>query len=459
MSEPKRICLIDLSGIFRMHWHATEHEEVGEAHKRTIRDVVHFGAGYDHVAVCVDMPPYKRREIDPQYKAHRDKAPTVMIEQLKSAIDCIRDEGYHVLGSEGYEADDIIATMCEWAEENGFETTVYSSDKDLLQLVTTQTSVISVATRQKFGQQDVVEKFGVHPELIPDMLALTGDKSDNVPGVKGCGTKTAAKWINEYGDLAGVLSNADKLGRFAKIVEVSKDLIGRSWKLAQLVTDVPINPESILKPISPRHRDAETETVIPEVLPPATASYVDEHRENEQAPKKSTALVATEYSQALEPQSSAQAWGLAQALFKSRMFGDFPNPEAILGVIMTGRSFGMDAVSSLRGFHSIKGRASPSSQLLIGLVKRHPACEWFRFVEGDDKSATWETKRRDEPEATSMTYTIDDARLAGLLSNDNWKKRPKTMLRWRAGVELARVVYSDIVSGLYTIEEEEEQNG
>jgi hypothetical protein len=122
---------------------------------------------------------------------------------------------------------------------------------------------------------------------------------------------------------------------------------------------------------------------------------------------------------------------------------------------MTGRALGMDTVASLRGFHLIKGKACPSAALLIGLVKRHPSCEFFRLVESSDRIATWETKRRGEPAPTRMSYTIEEANTCGLGSNDQWKKRPKTMLRWRAGVELARAVYSDVTAGLYAAEEME----
>jgi hypothetical protein len=118
----------------------------------------------------------------------------------------------------------------------------------------------------------------------------------------------------------------------------------------------------------------------------------------------------------------------------------------------------MDTVASLRGFHLIKGKPCPSAALIIGLVKRHSSCEWFRFVseESSDDVAVWETKRRGEPMATKLAYSVNDARAAGLLGNDQWKRRQKTMLRWRGGVELARVVYSDVTTGLYSAEEMED---
>ena len=478
-----RLALIDLSGIYRAHWHATEHEEIGEAYKRTLSSVQSFASGFDHVGICIDRPPYNRNKIDPEYKAQRQKAPDVMHEQQRAVIERLRCDGHHIFGADGYEADDAIATLCAWAESNEHETTVFSADKDLLQLVTKRTTVISTSTRQKYDAQAVVDKFGVHPELIPDMLALMGDKSDNIQGVRGCGPKRAAKWLNAWGDLEGVLVNAAELeGQsngilFAKAVEESKETISKAWKLTRLATDAPINPEKILEPMAreekPEASDYELESdpydepeekqVQAHDRPDPVLGKPDPEPmpapEIQQKPAESQALIPraeyaeTTWDKSLEPRDPRQAWGVAKMLFESRLFGAFPNPEAILAIVMTGRSFGMDSTSSLRGFHMIKGKVSPSSQLLIGLVKRHPSCEWFRLVESTSDIATWETKRRDEPEPTRMSYTVEDAKLAGLLDLDQWRKRKKTMLRWRSGVELARAVYPDVTSGLYTIEE------
>jgi 5'-3' exonuclease len=457
----KRICLIDLSSIFRMHWHATEHEEISEAYKKTCNDIFAVITSYDHVGICIDSPPYLRQELDPQYKAHREKAPAVMHEQLAAVIQHFRDEGWHVFGAEGYEADDIICKLVECLTMHKSEITIYSSDKDLLQLVGDKVSAISVMTKQKFTPTEIVEKFGVLPHQIHDMLALTGDKSDNVPGVKGVGPKTAAKWINEYGSLSDIIKNADKLGRFAEVVKESGEQLEKSWQLTKLLTDAPIDPGKIFEPVVRKEQpkqeeiDLEPEQPEPEVIeqPKTSDAQIIEQ------PKPTTAVVKVgnvAWDKSLEPRDSKQAWHVASMLYKSRLFGDFPNPEAIMAVIMTGRTFGMDAVASLRGFHIIKGKSSPSSQLLIGLVKKSSHCEYFRLAESTKEQATWETKRRGEPEPTRMTYSMDDARSANIASLDQWKKRPQTMLRWRAGVELARVVYPDIVSGLYTVDEVQE---
>jgi 5'-3' exonuclease len=439
-----------------------------------VSTVTTSSAGYDHVAVCVDRPPYKRKAMFPAYKAHREAAPAAMHEQLRAVIAQLDADGYHIMGADGYEADDIIGAIAAWAKHEGHEADVYSADKDLLQLVGDGVSVISTATRAKYATaEDVQLKLGVVPAMVPDLLALMGDKADGIPGIPGVGPKTAASWLTTHGSLVQVVLNADSLPeRFRAVVREHADAVAMSWRLAQLMTDAPIKPEEILVEKNRTQTEDATDAsatitddgaeVVYTYSTPAQAAPVAtapaKAPEQPRAEAKSTALVPTSepWDKALEPRTPGQAWGVANALYKSRLFGDFPNPEAILAIVMTGRSLGMDTVASLRGFHLIKGKPSMSAQLIVGIVKRSHMCEYFRLVESTDKLATWETKRRDEPEPTRMTYSIEDATRAQLTGNDQWKKRPRTMLQWRAGTELARAVYPDLVAGLYSVEEMED---
>jgi 5'-3' exonuclease len=472
-----KLCLIDLSGIFRAAWHASEHDEVSAAFNRTVSTVTTSSAGYDAVAICVDRPPYKRKAIFADYKAHREAAPEALKEQLRKVEAQLDADGFHVVGADGYEADDIIGTLAHWGRDNGHAVDVYSADKDMLQLVGDGVCVISTATRLRYDSAEAVKtKLGVEPELVPDLLALMGDKSDGIPGVPGVGPKTAAEWLGKFGSLDVILQSVDQLPeRFREPVRAGANTIATSWRLAQLMLDAPINPEGIMQTKERRETNgsngngaaASTLDGPQSVVYTTTATEIPESEntpvpiiEAAQTPKPSQALVhqpqPEAWDKALEPRDPRQAWGVANALYKSRLFGDFPNPEAILAIVMTGRSLGMDTVASLRGFHLIKGKPSMSAQLIVGIVKRSPFCSYFRLVETTDDHATWETKRRDEPEPTRMTYSIQDAQRAGLTGNDQWKKRPRTMLQWRAGTELARAVYPDLVSGLYSVEEMED---
>lgn len=394
-----KVVLIDLSGIFRAAWHATEHDEISAAFRKTLQAVTGMSANTDAVGICVDRPPYKRKEIDPEYKAHREKAPAVMHEQLAAVIDQLDRDGYHILGAQGYEADDIIGTVCEWqgyrqqqSKRPEIEIVIYSADKDMLQLVRPGVEVISSATGTVYADEAaVIAKLGVKPTQVADLLALVGDKSDGIPGIAGVGPKTAASWLAKHGSVEGVLLAADDLEptRFREAVKAGRDSIAKSFRLAQLMTDAPINPEVILTTkarteateIEPIVIEEESEDPTPPEPTIIRGQFLtdDEQRQLDakggaanapaetkavEAPKqtamvrhepKSEALVPVSWDRTLEPRSPAQAWGVAQALHRSRIFGDWPNAEAMLSVIMTGRTMGLDAVQSLRSFCLIKG--------------------------------------------------------------------------------------------------------
>ncbi|TXH41476.1 MAG: hypothetical protein E6Q97_37385 [Desulfurellales bacterium] len=456
-----RIALFDLSSSFRMHWHASEALEMGAAFTKTVNDVVASTAGFDAVAVCVDRPPYRRKEIYGEYKAQREKAPEAMYEQQRAVVDQLDADGYHIVGADGYEADDVIGTLVS-ALSGEHEIMIFSSDKDLLQLVSPSVHVVSVATRQKFGTLDVVEKFGVTPELIPDFLALCGDKSDNIPGLAGCGAKTAAAWLAKHGPLEYILTIPDQISpeRFRQPLKDNAATLAKSLTLTRLMLDAPIKPEEILTTKEKKEAPGREATVIDgdqDAPPPATATTRPATTPSavvvRPPDRTEPAAAPADWEKSLEPRTPTQAWQVAQALYKSRLFGEYPNPEAILAIVMTGRAHGLDAVASLRGMHLIKGRVAPSAQLMIGMVKRSAVCEWFRLVSSDAAQSTWETKRRDEPEPTRLTYTIEMATRAGLAQLDQWKKRPETMMRWRCGAELARLVYPDVTTGLLAAEE------
>lgn len=459
MSDVKRICLIDLSGIARQHWHATEHEGASAMVGKTLQSITGFAAGFDHVGICVDTPPYRRSEVDPAYKAHREKTPAVYFEMLATIVARLDSDGFHVLGAKGYEADDVIATVCEWAAEKHpgeISIVVYSSDKDLLQLVRVgNVEVISSSTGTVYADAEAVTaKLGVKPELVADWLALVGDKSDGIPGVHGVGQKTAAGWLTKWGGLDQVLANAKNLEpvRFRDAVETGRAEIAKSFTLAQLMYDAPINPEVLL---------TQKEIKRDEPVTPQEPEVVDVE------PAPSTALVpmaqqlpqpTIEYERQLEPRDSNGAVKLAKFLFESRMFSKFPTPEAVLAIMLAGRAHGIGAVQSLQGFYNVDGKLTASAQLIVGLCKRHPSCKYFTLIESTNEIATYETWREGDPKPTRLSYTIAQAKVAGLLDKKGgaWLLNPEPMLRARAGGGLGKVVYPDIVGGLLTPDEMED---
>ena len=184
-----------------------------------------------------------RHQIYPQYKANRKPADESMIVQIEPLYQIIRAMGFHFICEEGVEADDVIATLAKIAHEKNIETIVASSDKDLFQLVGGHIKQLNMQGKL-YDAEMVKEKMGVRPHQILDLLALTGDASDNIPGVPSVGPKTATKWLHLYGDIKGVKANANKIdGKVGEKLRESFDLLDLSYQLAQLKFDVdlPLN--------------------------------------------------------------------------------------------------------------------------------------------------------------------------------------------------------------------------
>lgn len=166
----------------------------------------------------------------------------------------------------------------------------------------------------------------------------------------------------------------------------------------------------------------------------------------------STAMApATDNRFALEPTTFEGAMHLAEVVVKSGMFGVTNAADAFVR-ISTGRSLGLTSTQALRGIKSIKGTPCISADLAMALSMSHPECEYFRTIETTPARATFETKRRGEP-PVQLSFTMDDAKAAGLSSNDMYRKYPAQMLRARCIAGLARLVYPDRLHGLYTPDE------
>jgi DNA polymerase I len=195
-----------------------------------------------HLCVVYDAPGDNfRNAIFPAYKAHRPPMPPELAAQLGMVRRVIEAFGLTQLEVEGFEADDIIATLAGIAKAAGMEVVVCSSDKDLLQLCDEQVAVLDTMRNRRLGPAEVREKFGVLPDRVGDVLALMGDSIDNVPGVAGIGPKTAAELINKFGSLEALLAGAHEIKgkRGVSIVEAA-DAIRLSRELVRLREDVPL---------------------------------------------------------------------------------------------------------------------------------------------------------------------------------------------------------------------------
>jgi DNA polymerase I len=165
-----------------------------------------------HLAVVFDKSEKTfRTEMYKDYKAHRPDPPDDLIPQFKFIREAVQAFDLPCLEQGGFEADDLIATYARLASEAGATTSIVSSDKDLMQLVSDRVTLYDTMKDKTIGRTEVIEKFGVPPEKVIEVQSLIGDSTDNVPGVPGIGVKTAAQLIGEYGDLETLLARAGEI--------------------------------------------------------------------------------------------------------------------------------------------------------------------------------------------------------------------------------------------------------
>lgn len=207
----------------------------------------------DYLAVCFDVSrdTFRQKKFA-EYKIQRPPMPEGLCAQIPFIRQIVNAWGIRICEKEGFEADDIIGTLDRKARDQGFSTVIVSSDKDILQLVGPQTSVISPHKEENivYDKEKVVERFGVEPARITDIIALMGDDTDNIPGARGIGEKTATELIRSFGSLEKVLKNADKIPqeRLRRIIKESTEIINLSRELAELDcnVDIGLRPQDFL---------------------------------------------------------------------------------------------------------------------------------------------------------------------------------------------------------------------
>ena len=179
-----------------------------------------------------------RHDLYPEYKAHRKPADEELVMQIEPLYEIIRAMGFHFMCVPGVEADDVIATLSRCADENKLKTVIASGDKDLMQLVSDNITQLNMKG-DLYDQKGVVEKMGVRPDQILDLLALTGDSADNIPGVPSVGPKTAIKWLDQFENIEGIKTNAHQInGKVGEKLRDSFDLLDLSYQLVQLKFNV-----------------------------------------------------------------------------------------------------------------------------------------------------------------------------------------------------------------------------
>jgi 5'-3' exonuclease len=519
-----QLLLIDLSALAHQIWHISGNEpDPSFVSNQLIARVRALASQHPHAAICCDAGKSFRADLDPSYKANRDtdnRAP--LRHQMDVACETLKKDGFPVWRVPGFEADDLIATATAKATAMDGDVLIASADKDLLQLVTDRVTFRSTSPNtdgKVFGPSDVFDKFGVRPEQMGDLLALMGDKSDNIKGAEKIGQVIGARLLSEHGTIARLYAEIDK-GVVPGVTPAMRTNLlefKARWplvaSLVKLRTDVPegegfqfseIASERVAAPMTEVEMTDEIPggVVYDDVAPSlpqrelSTAEATDAlgaatqrvaERINTDAakgravegietfrPRNEAAAVAAvaryadtlpvssapvDFSQQLEPRTMSEAVTLAQRMFESRLFSAYGTPQAVLATVLAGRELGIPAMASLRAFHIIEGKPTMSAGTIQSLVLKSKHAQYFRCTERTAEKATFVTKRGDDPEMV-LTYTIEEGKQAWSKDDAAWKKsgwgrNPADMLVARASSKLARLVYPDVVSGLYAPEEME----
>lgn len=426
-----KVAIIDLASIFYRLWHIN-------------RDEVEFKIigilktlQYEKIIVCVDAPPYKRKESYPEYKANRDIPDPELIGMLEVVKKKILREGFTIAMLQGWEADDVVASLYKQHTEIGDEVFVYGSDKDLLQccnLIDYFDGTISTPE----------SKFGLSRNQIVDYLALKGDSTDNIIGVNGIGDKTAVALLTTFGSVDGIYDSLEKTPEKFTKEKIKESLIASKEQVYKNMSLIELNDS-----LNPEFVEQKIEAVEPEPeeLP----------KQQEQAKNETQAIVRSEvpFKHSLEPMGLDQAYRAAKMFNTSGLYPKFKGPEQIMMIVMRGRELGIGATTSLDLIEMIQGKPTMKAAGMLALVRASSSCEYFVFKETDSKKCTCVTKRKGDPCDSTVTFTIEDAQKMGLTGKDNWIKQPAVMLQWRACARLIRMVYPDLVNGIYATEEME----
>jgi 5'-3' exonuclease len=490
MNRPTSIALIDLSYLFKKRFHTTTITGHMAAAKAVLQDLESLKKDVGHVILCLDAPPYEHRKaIHPEYKANRPAPEPEERAQRTFLYKEVQAAGYSMARCQGYEADDVIATLAKAYGNWCSDVRIVCPDKDAAQCITAAVSqyIPPVGDRdwEVRNPEGVVKKFGVTPEQMPLFQALCGDTSDNVPGVPKVGEKTAAALVRAHGTLtklAEYVATEAASGKKSAMLDslaANWESLVLSLKLVTLDTNVPLDAEALLTPAKPTvvntgelepANDVEPEPEQEEEEPTVEATQAA------RAPEpvgvgKGTALVttprpaytSTKYGLVtadLQPLDLDSASTLAKWFHAGGLYGSkFKSEAEIFTILAKARELGLKMTIALDNYHVIEGKPSASADLVRALAEKDPSFEYLYPREMSATKATWVGKRKGYPDPVTLTYTIEEARAAGLMRSGNygkpgnWEKRPQDMLVKTAGSKLARLLWPAAVMGLYCFEE------
>ena len=470
-----RILAVDISGVFSQFWEVDSGKgrDFDKPRTATLAAIRRFRDGHDRVAICCDSGKSFRSQIWESYKANRPDRGEAYRTQIRYAIEALEAEGCSVFRAPKYngdlfaEADDVIGSLCAWSWESGHSVTILSSDKDLLQLVNPQVTMLRPLDQERkvYDEAAVLEKYGIIPAKIPDFLALAGDVSDNYKPYPGIGDKRAVELIKHYGNalamFEGVVSMADLANILgAKLAEsfvaAGPDPARKALEVATIVRDLPLDFERLTGEPAMQRIEIESEP-LPKSEPVQTAPVATPVVSMVPTIKPVQAASKSDPF-ALQPTGQQSLRQFAADAASSRMFPQIATAEQAVVVIAWGQNLGVPAVIALSQAYVVYGRVGWGAQFIAGLVKNNASCIKFYVSETDDEHATVVYQRRGEPEG-KYTFRWKDAEKRGLTkptrSNEPsmWIKFPAIMCRWAAMRECARMVWPDVVTGVYTPDE------
>ena len=477
------LMLVDLSSIAFPIWMMAQNDpDPNATSTRTIERVRALTTGYPHCAICCDAGRSFRKDADPTYKANREKQHAAYYHQVGLVKEALAGDGYPVWAVDGFEADDLIASATWQAISlpDPLEVRIVSSDKDLLQLVSKQVRAVSAKDGAIYDPELVHAKFGVSPSQMVDYLSLVGDPADNIKGADKIGTVTAAKLLAEFGSLEGVylamkngatpsitpavrsslVAFAPRLLAVRALIELRTDVaipfdeIARE-RIAKETAAFQAEEESIDQPLYAGVEQDEEHRLkrLNDIADAQPAPVVTVKSNGKPTPVDDLAPPPMEWERHLEPRSIREAITLSNHMFASKLFSAYGTPQAVLSVILAGREFGMQAMASLRAFHVVDGKPTMAADVIRALVLNSGKAKYFRCTERTAERATFVTQRGDDPPVT-LSYSVEEAKAAGMVRNGGgWTKNPADMCVARAGSKLARLVYPDVIHGLYSPEE------
>lgn len=473
-----RILAVDISNLFRRNWEAVQGKELSAAFDRTVKAIAALREGFDRVAICCDGGPSFRKALSQQYKANRADPGEGYRDQLRRTIERLEADGctifrapavLDVQGQDGRalyaEADDTIGALCKWAAEDGHIVAILSGDKDLFQLVTETVNIIRPEGGPPMGPEQVKEKIGVPPALVPDFLALAGDASDGYKPYKGIADTRAVALLQACGSALAVFA-PDNLERLDGIVgqangktlrDAGAEPCRRALQLATIRCDLdvdfsPLLDEPTTKPIA-HGEPLRAESVALAAPEPSRPALV-------QVERQAAAIISAPRSDpwALQPSGQKGLWQTAEWLANARVFPNLGSPEQIIAATIIAQNLGVPQGLALMHAYVVYGRIGWSAGFIMGLVRRCPECEKFYVAETSDRRATVVFKRRGEPEGRYV-FTFEMAERMGVTGPTRkgepsmWGKLPHVMCRWAAIREAARMVFADVVAGVYMPDE------